>query len=313
MRFWRARDKNPSEDWKIIRGFRSRYQQADIKWLAGATLSGGIAAPIILLFSLRASPAATASLLLNFESVATTMIAALVFKESVSRSAWWAMTAITAASIFLSVNQNSAWGFSLGALGILLACVFWGIDNNFTRNISAKDPLTIVMIKGLAAGTFTLVLAILAGNQIPGWNIVTLAMALGSMSYGLGIVLYIRALRGLGAARTSALFSTAPLAGVTLSFLLFREMPTLMILIAFPLIITGTIFMVYEKHGHRHEHLLVDHEHAHNHHDGHHEHAHGDGLPDTDSHFHSHEHGSLEHNHHHMPDTHHRHPHQKDA
>ncbi|MFZ1399395.1 MAG: EamA family transporter, partial [Candidatus Promineifilaceae bacterium] len=139
----------------------------DIPWLAGAIVAGGIAAPIVLLFSLRETAAATASLLLNFEGVATTLIAAFAFKEAVTRRAWVAIITITAATILLSYSPGSSWGFSFGALGILLACVLWGIDNNFTRNISGKDPLTIVIVKGLAAGLFSLLLAMLLGNALP--------------------------------------------------------------------------------------------------------------------------------------------------
>src|SRR5688500_682122 len=121
----------------------------DVKWLAGAILSGGIAAPIVLMISLKNTPASTASLLLNFEGVATTLIALFFFRESISRRALVAILVITLASIFLSTNFKGGFGFSLGALGVLLACVLWGVDNNFTRNISAKDPLTIVAWKGL--------------------------------------------------------------------------------------------------------------------------------------------------------------------
>ena len=172
----------------------------DIGWLAGAIIAGGITAPIILLFGLRDTPGATASLLLAFEGVATTLIAAMVFKESVSRRAWWAILVITTASILLSVNLNDEWGVSWGTMGILAACVLWGIDNNFTRNISAKDPTSIVMVKGLAAGSFSLVLTMILGNRIPNINIAIKAMVLGSLSYGLSITLFIRAMRGLGAA-----------------------------------------------------------------------------------------------------------------
>ena len=108
---------------KPVAATEARIRKADIKWLAGAILAGGIAAPIILLYSLRATPAATASLLLNFEAVATTLIATLAFKEYVSRRAWGAIVTITLASILLSTDPNSAWGFSLGAAGILAACL----------------------------------------------------------------------------------------------------------------------------------------------------------------------------------------------
>jgi drug/metabolite transporter (DMT)-like permease len=282
-------------------------KKPDYPWLAGAVIAGGVAAPITLLFSLKNTPAATASLLLNFEGVATTLIAVLAFKESISRRVWWAVALTTLACIILSTNPNAKWGFSLGALGIIAACIFWGIDNNFTRNISAKDPLMIVIIKGLGAGSFSLALAILLGNKIPAPGGILGALVLGSLSYGISIVLFIRAMRGLGAARTSALFSTAPLAGMLLSFILFREFPSWLFMIAFPLMVAGTLFLVGEEHEHYHVHQMEIHEHAHVHDDGHHEHDH-DGE-EVQNHSHVHKHDELAHTHQHMPDLYHRHNH----
>ena len=123
-----------------------------------------------MLFSLQNTPAATASLLLNFEGVATTLIAFVAFKEAISRRAWGAISLMTLASILLSFNLSGEWGFSLGALGILAACVLWGLDNNFTRNICAKDPLVIVTVKGLGAGSFSLGMALVLGHPIPVWG-----------------------------------------------------------------------------------------------------------------------------------------------
>lgn len=285
----------------------AQIKKPDYLWLAGAIIAGGIAAPITLLISLRNTPAATASLLLAFEGVATTLIAFFVFKESISQRAWWAIALITLASIFLSVNLHAEWGFSLGALGIIAACILWGIDNNFTRNISAKDPLTIVTIKGLGAGGFSLGLAMILGNKIPAWDVVLGALVLGGLSYGASIILFIHALRGIGAARTSALFSAAPLAGVLLSLLIFREFPSWLFVIAFPLMAAGTLFLVSEEHEHDHVHEMTIHEHAHVHDDGHHEHDHEGGNVKKHSHYHKHD--ELIHAHHHMPDSDHRHIH----
>ncbi|MFH1635608.1 MAG: DMT family transporter [Chloroflexota bacterium] len=287
-------------------------KRTDIGWLAGAIIAGGIAAPIILLFGLRDTPGATASLLLTFEGVATTLIASMVFKESVGRRAWWAILVITTASILLSVNLNDEWGVSWGAMGILAACVLWGIDNNFTRNISAKNPTSIVILKGLVAGSFSLILTILLGNQMPSLGIAIKAMILGSLSYGLSITLFIRAMRGLGAARTSALFGTAPLAGIVLSFWLLQESVNIMFLGAFPLMIIGTIFLVYEEHNHKHIHEATIHEHWHRHDSEHHIHTHKE-IEFAQSHSHTHGHGCHEHEHHHMPDIHHRHVHPSEA
>lgn len=297
----------------IIKNIASeaRLERADLGWLAGAILAGGIGAPIVQLFGLRSTPGATASLLLNFESVATTLIAALVFKEQVGRRALRAILLITLASILLSVNINQGWGFSIGSLGIIGACILWGIDNNFTRNISAKNPQSIVMFKGLIAGSFSLMLSLILGNKLPQIGIILKSLLLGSLSYGVSITLFIRAMRGLGASRTSALFATSPLAGIVLSFLLLHESPTIMILIAFPLMVLGTLFLVNEEHKHKHLHPAIFHEHSHRHDDEHHAHIHLEDQKNFQGKYHSHEHEHVgtEHEHEHMPDIHHRHLH----
>lgn len=285
----------------------ARLRREDLGWLAGSVLAGGVVAPIVLLFSLRVTAAATASLLLNFETVATTLIAVLAFKEAVGGRAWLAIGLITLASILLTINFEAGWGFSLGALGIIAACLLWGLDNNFTRNISAKDPLIITTIKGLVAGTVSLGLALALGNQLPKPAIALGAMVLGSLSYGLSIALFIRAMRGLGAARTSALFGTAPLAGVILSLFIFHEMPSLLFVAALPLMMIGMYVLIREQHAHFHVHEEMTHEHAHVHDDGHHEHEHQGAI--SRAHSHPHTHAELNHEHEHTPDLHHRHSH----
>lgn len=277
-------------------------------WLAGAVLAGGILAPIVLLFSLRETAAATASLLLNFEGLATTLIAVWFFREAISRKIAGAIGLIAAASIILSWNSQGEWGLSLGALGILLACVLWGLDNNFTRRISAKNPLTIVAVKGLVAGSFSLLLGLLLGNPLPGWLTVLGAMVLGSLSYGLSIMLFILAMREMGAARTSALFSTAPFIGAILSFLILREPLDMRFGLGFLVMVIGAYLLVGEDHGHAHHHAYLVHEHRHRHDDDHHSHGHPEGASQQ-AHAHPHEHSSGEHEHPHTPDLHHHHDH----
>lgn len=289
----------------------ARVGRADIPWLIGAIFAGGVAAPIVLMFGLKHTPAATASLLLNFESVATTMIAILFFKEAIGRRVWLAVAAITGASIILSWNTSGEWGISLGAVGVLAACVLWGMDNNFTRNISAKDPLMITMIKGIAAGSFSLILALSLHNGLPGLLVTFGAMILGFFSYGLSITLFIRAMRNLGAARTSALFGTAPYVGALLSFILFKEMPNLFFLVSLPLMIGGAVLLLGEEHAHDHVHDEEEHEHSHTHDDAHHahQHLHGQEPMHGKAHSHVHRHEQLRHHHSHTPDIHHRHEH----
>ncbi len=289
----------------------AKIAKNDWKWLAGAILAGGVAAPITLLVSLQHTPAATASLLLSFEGVATTFIAFFAFNESISRRAWGAIVLMTLASILLSLNPSAAWGFSLGALGIIGACLLWGIDNNFTRNISAKDPLAIVTLKGLGAGSFSFAMALVLGNPFPAWGIIFGAFVLGSLSYGASIVLFIHAMRGLGAARTSALFSTAPVAGILVSIALFQEFPSWLFFVAIPFMAIGAVLLVNDDHQHHHIHELIVHDHSHTHDDGHHEHDHEGEL--SKKHAHMHQHNPVAHDHHHMPDVHHRHSHPTDS
>ncbi|MBI4731404.1 MAG: EamA family transporter [Chloroflexi bacterium] len=286
----------------------ARLTRSDWPWLAGAVLAGGVIAPITLMISLRHAPAATASLLLNFESVTTTLIAAIVFKEAVGRRAWWAIALITLASILLSTDFTNNWGLSLSALGVLAACFMWGVDNNLTRNISAKDPLVIVTVKGLGAGLVSLMIAVALGDPFPTLSVILLSLLLGSLSYGLSIFLFVHAMRGLGAGRTSALFGTAPLAGILLSLIIFRESPGILFAIALPIMAAGAFVLVKENHEHLHVHEELTHEHNHSHTDNHHQHEHETVLV-ARLHCHVHVHARMEHSHDHAPDIHHRHSH----
>ncbi len=280
----------------------------DLPWLLAASCAGGIAAPIVLLLGLRHTPAATASLLLNFEGVATAVIAALAFREAVTTRIWSAVALVTLASIMLSLDPSGEWGFSIGALGVLAACAFWGIDNNLTRQISAKDPVSIVIVKGLAAGSCSLVLALALGASMPGPMELLLSLVLGTACYGFSIVFFILAMRRLGSIRTSAYFASAPFIGALLSFVVFRELPTVFFIISFPIMTAGVFLLFGERHSHFHRHVELDHTHLHRHDDAHHNHAHP-GLASGQAHSHPHTHDAIAHEHPHTPGIHHRHTH----
>jgi drug/metabolite transporter (DMT)-like permease len=287
----------------------AHLSRGDLPWLGGTLLAGGVGAPILLLLGLERTPASTASLLLNFEGVATTLIAVFFFKESIDRRITWAIGLVTLASILLTWTGGN-WGISLGAFGIIGACFLWGLDNNFARHISAKNPLIIVGIKGLGAGTFSLLLCLLIKQQIPALNIVLLAMLLGSISYGISIQLFIVAMRAMGAARTSTLFGIAPFVGVVLSLILLHEMPQTLFWASLPVMLIGAWLMLTENHGHRHTHELLEHNHRHSHPDEHHNHVYQENVPLMNgSHTHEHRHEALDHEHAHAPDLHHRHGH----
>jgi drug/metabolite transporter (DMT)-like permease len=287
----------------------AHLSRPDMPWLIGAVLAGGVGAPILLMLGLDRTPASTASLLLNFECVATTLIAVLAFKEAVDRRILWAVGLITLASILLSWTSVN-WGVSLGALGILGACFLWGLDNNFTRQISAKDPLIIVGIKGLGAGSFSMLLSVVLGKPWPAAGAVTLALLVGAVSYGVSIHLFILALRDLGAARTGALFGIAPFVGTTLALLFLGDQPQVLFWVGLPIMLLGTWLMLSEDHRHRHVHKPHEHAHAHTHADEHHAHDHlGGTFAANAKHAHPHCHTELSHSHPHAPDLHHRHIH----
>lgn len=226
----------------------------DLPWLLVAILAGGVIAPVLLMYSLSITSAATASLLLNFEGVATATIAFVVFRESVGPRIWLGLGTITLASILLSWSPGPGLGWSAGSIGVLLACVFWGVNNNATRRISGKDPVALAVWKGLGAGSTALVLAIFVRDPFPGVPFMLTAMLLGFLCYGVGMVLYIRALRGLGAARTGAYATTAPFIGAALSFAIFHETPDLPLLLAVGMMLAGALLLATETHLHRPRH-----------------------------------------------------------
>ncbi len=198
-----------------------------------------IAAPICLLVGLQYTTAANASLLNNFEIVATALIALSVFREKISFRLWLGIGFVTCSCVVLSVEDASGFQFSFGSLFILLACICWGIENNCTRKISSKDPLQIVLLKGIFSGTGSLVIGLAAGERAANWWSILLTLGLSLVAYGLSIFFYVYAQRILGAARTSAYYAISPFIGSALSLLLFWEMPRGQYFFALGLMILG--------------------------------------------------------------------------
>lgn len=295
------------------KNLEAAIKREDLPWLAGLTIFGGILAPVVLMYSLSYTPAATATLLLNFEAVATTVIAGLFFKEAVGKKILFALSLITLSCILLTFDPGSGLGFSIAAFGIILSCVFWALDNNMSRNISSCDPIPVVAIKGLLAGTVTFFLAILVGDTIPALSLSAVAMVFGFFSYGgMTSVLFLIALRGIGTSRTGSLLAISPFFGVIIAFLLFMEPPDPAFYIALPVMAAGALLLIFEKHSHPHHHHAQRHEHRHRHDDLHHDHGHLETDPPVSSsgeHSHMHDHPEIHHDHPHTPDIHHRHRH----
>lgn len=213
----------------------------DLPYTVGMVLLD-IAAPICLMVGLTRTTSANASLLNNFEIVATALIALMVFREKISRRLWLAIGLITLSSMILSFEDASSLQFSFGSLFVLAACVCWGFENNCTRMMSASDPLEIVVIKGFGSGLGSLLIALVVGEPLLAPEVLPVVLALGFVAYGLSIFFYVYAQRRLGAAKTSAYYAVAPFIGVLLSRLILRESFTQVFLIALFIMMAGTYF-----------------------------------------------------------------------
>ena len=291
----------------LMRGREAPLRRADLPWLAAIVLAGGVAGPVFLMFGLAATPASSASLLLNLEGVLTLVIAWVVFRENVDVRIGAGAAAILLGAGLLSWN-GPAQNFGWGAAAIAAACLAWAIDNNLTRKLASGDPLQIAMVKGLAAGSVNVALALFLGASWPPAPTVAAACIIGFMGYGVSLALFVLALRHLGTARTGAYFSLAPFVGAALAIALFGEPVTPVFIAAAALMAVGLYLHLAERHEHEHAHDAFVHEHRHAH-DMHHRHAHAAADPAGEPHSHVHAHARLVHSHPHFPDIHHRHSH----
>jgi drug/metabolite transporter (DMT)-like permease len=280
---------------------RSRFK------LLGAVISGGVVAPLCLTYGIKYGTASEVTLLLNLETVATTAISWLIFKEYIGPRVWTGKILILTAASIIVFRMEGEPSLSLSGLLVVFACIFWGVDNNLTRDVEELPATVLAGIKGLGAGIFTTVAALLffsgkaSGLQIGG------ALTIGALSYGLSLVLFVEALRRIGSARTSTFFAIGPFIGTLLSVILLGERPPAPYWFAAALMLGGVILLYREKHRHLHSHESIMHHHRHFH-DEHHQHAH-EGMDVGEPHDHIHSHEPITHIHGHWPDIHHRHGH----
>jgi len=268
---------------------------------------GGMIGPVLLMAGLAHLPATASSLLLNAESVLTVLVAWFVFHENVDRRIAVGMLAIAAGAVMLTVSGGVSLGGVWPSLAVIGACLCWAIDNNLTRVVALNDATWLAAVKGSVAGPVNLALALAIGADLPSFPEATAAMALGFVAYGLSLVLFIVALRHVGAARTGAYFAIAPFFGATLAVAL-GDAVTWTLLAAAALMGWGVWLHVSEHHRHAHVHPAQTHTHWHTH-DIHHDHQHAEKVPPRTWHRHEHVHEELVHEHDHFPDALHRHGH----
>lgn len=275
--------------------------------LAGAILSGGVLAPLFLAYSIRNGTASEVSLLLNFESVATTLIAWMIFHEYIGNRVWIGKILIIGASIVVVLTDSNRVRLSMSGLSVLAACILWGIDNNLTRELETLPASLLACMKGWIAGTFNVLLFFVLFRSPVTTFQVSATLIIGALSYGASLVLFIHALRAIGSARTSTWFASGPFIGTILSVIILGERPPSQYWLAALVMLSGMFLLYREVHKHPHQHESLVHSHNHEH-DEHHRHEHkNEECNGTHNHLHTHE--PIIHAHSHWPDIHHRHVH----
>lgn len=283
-----------------------RRDPANLRRLLGAVLFGGVLGPVALLVGLQSAPSASVSLWLNLETTATALLAWAFFREHMGARTWIANALVVAAGVLLAAPQSFA--VAPSALLVVLACVCWGLDNNFTAVIDGYTPAQTTCVKGLVAGGVNLGLGLAVEGTVPSAGAVGAALGVGALAYGASIVLYIRGAQQLGATRSQMLFATAPFLGMGVAWVVLGE-PVLPVQVGAGALMVGALaLLLTSRHGHEHHHPELTHTHAHRHDDGHHDHTHP-GLPPEAWHTHEHDHAPVVHEHPHVPDIHHRHSH----
>jgi drug/metabolite transporter (DMT)-like permease len=275
--------------------------------LAIAVIAGGLLGPLALTAGLTRTPAATASLLLNVELVATAVLAAVAFGEHIGRRVGLGVALVVTASAVVGWSDTPE--LRVGALLIVAACLCWGVDNVVTARLDTVAPGHITLAKGTIAGTTNVCIALGLGAAWPGLAVTLPALALGAVGYGASITLWVAGARELGAARGQLVFSAAPFVGVLIAWTAFGDPATLPQAVALAIAGIGVSLVLGSAHEHQHQHVVMSHIHEHEH-DAHHQHRHDD-EESAASHVHEHAHEPLVHAHPHVPDLHHRHVHQR--
>ncbi|QNK74630.1 DMT family transporter [Variovorax sp. PAMC28562] len=287
-------------------------RRTDLKRLAWMAIFGAAIGPVALAWGLQHTSGTSASLMLALEALFTAVLARALYRESMDHRVASAMGLLLLGGIVLVLDRGLSGGTQLlGLLAVLAATAAWGIDNTLSRALAERDPGQVVLGKSLLGVGATALLAVVAGESLPGWAAAVALLVIGACGYGLSLRLYLLAQRAFGAARTGSVFAFAPFIGALLAMALGDRSLSWGMAIGGALMLAGVALHLAESHAHTHDHAVLDHEHAHTHDDGHHDHSHDsaeDPVP-PGAHSHPHWHTPLRHAHSHVPDAHHAHPH----
>jgi drug/metabolite transporter (DMT)-like permease len=286
----------------------ARLARRDLPRLLAMAASGAVIGPVALAWGLQRTSGTSASLMLTLEALFTALLAWRLYHETMGRRVWVAMLLLLAGGAALILDQGQAGETRLwGLLAVLLATAAWGVDNTLSRAVAERDPSQVVMAKAALGALATMLLAVIAGERLPGSTAALGLILVGMSGYGLSLRFYLLAQRAFGAARTGSVFAFAPFIGAALAVALGERGTGGLLFLGALLMLLGIVLHLTESHEHEHEHAPLEHEHAHRHDDGHHDHVHVP-MP-VDEHSHPHRHVRLRHAHPHVPDVHHSHRH----
>ena len=219
-----------------------KWNKHDLPYIIGMIVLD-IIAPIVLMFGILSTNASTTALLSNFELVFTAIIALIFFKEQISKRLWLGISIIVMAGITLTLQDNLEFKLTLGTILILIATLSWGLENNLTRVLSVKDPLDIVIIKGLGSGSGALIVSLMLKQVTPNLIYIVLGLLLGFVAYGLSLIFYITAQSKIGASQTSSYFALNPFIGTAIAIIFLNEMISSTYIISLIMMLIGVIIV----------------------------------------------------------------------
>jgi drug/metabolite transporter (DMT)-like permease len=289
-------------------GREAALRRSDLPRLLAMAGFGAVVGPVALAWGLQRTSGSSASLMLTLEALFTAVLAWKLYGETMDKRVAAAMLLLLAGGMALVLEQGLAGNTQLlGLLAVLAATAAWGVDNTLSRGVAERDPGQVVLAKAGLGASATIVLALAAGEPIPGVMAAGALLAVGATGYGLSLRLYLLAQREFGAGRTGSVFAFAPFVGALGALAFGDRSATWMMAVGGVLMLVGVLLHLAEAHGHVHDHAALEHEHAHTHDDGHHLHSHDDMPGGKHSHWHLH--APIRHTHTHVPDAHHLHPH----
>jgi drug/metabolite transporter (DMT)-like permease len=198
--------------------------------LGFAVLVGNIAAPLFLVTGLSRTTAATASLLVNVEMVATAILAYVFLRERTPWKRALALGTIGAGSLVASLGapMTAPEGWALGSFaGVALIAggtLCFAIDNVLSQPLVEGTPIKPMMARRFLAGAAaTTTVAWVVTRGVLAWGFLPHAAFFSVVGVSLNTLLFLFALRMVGATRSAVLTATAAFWGALAAVLFLHE------------------------------------------------------------------------------------------